>query len=329
MQNYNSLLHAVGVPYTALISVVLVLMIISFPIGAHLVFDSNIGKEINYDYPIENIDLFLAGIGVQFPVELELGDVFIIAWSTFLILFMISIIGPKRNFIKTIIDHNANKEYDGSQNYIESTIKWFSVIILISVVVNYIQESIGIKIQAPDVSNELIQFFIVTISPFTEEIGFRVILIGIPIFLFYSHKSSIKFFFKTLWHPAKHLHITDDKKIISLIIGVGIFFGVAHIISGEPWSIGKISQAAAGGIILGWVYYKYGLLPAILIHWATNYFLLSYVFTISQMNQISADNALSHSFINSLEIILVLSGLASTAIILLNYLNKRKKELIY
>jgi len=242
VQNYNSLLHAVGVPYTALISVVLVLMIISFPIGAHLVFDSNIGKEINYDYPIENIDLFLAGIGVQFPVELELGDVFIIAWSTFLILFMISIIGPKRNFIKTIIDHNANKEYDGSQNYIESTIKWFSVIILISVVVNYIQESIGIKIQAPDVSNELIQFFIVTISPFTEEIGFRVILIGIPVFLFYSHKSSIKFFFKTLWHPAKYLHITDDKKIISLIVGVGIFFGVAHIISGEPWSIGKISK---------------------------------------------------------------------------------------
>ena len=104
---------------------------------------------------------------------------------------------------------------------------------------------------------------------------------------------------------------------------------MAHIISGEPWSVGKISQAAASGIILGWVYYKYGLLPAILIHWATNYFLLSYVFAVSQMNQISTDNALSHSFINSLEIILILSGLASTAIILLNYLNKRKKELIY
>ena len=74
-----------------------------------------------------------------------------------------------------------------------------------------------------------------------------------------------------------------SKKIISLIVGVGIFFGVAHIISGEPWSIGKISQAAASGIILGWVYYKYGLLPAILIHWATNYFLLSYVFTVSRL----------------------------------------------
>ena len=108
---------------------------------------------------------------------------------------------------------------------------------------------------------------------------------------------------------------------------MGIFFGLAHIISGEAWSVGKVSQAAAGGIILGFVYYKYGLLPAILIHWATNYFLLSYVFAISEINQISSTDALSHSLINSLEIILVLSGIISAGVILLNYANNRKKEL--
>ena len=167
----------------------------------------------------------------------------------------------------------------------------------------------------------------VTISPITEEIGFRVILIGIPLFFIYSHKSSIRFFFSTLWHPVKYLHIENDKKAISLIITVGIFFGIAHIIAGEPWSIGKISQAAASGIILGWVYYKYGLLPAILIHWATNYFLLSYVFAISEINQISTSSALSHSLISSLEIILVLSGITSSMIILLSYANRKKNKL--
>ena len=327
MSNYNSLLHAFSIPYTALISVVFVLMIISFPLGAYIVFNSDIGDDINADYPIENIDLFLAGIGLQFPVQLELGDIFIVTWCIFLILFVISFLGPKTNFIKTIIHYTTNEQQDENQNYIESIIKWFSVIILISVIINFIQESIGIVIQPPIITNELIQFFMITISPITEEIGFRVILIGLPLFLFYSHKSSIKFFFKTLWHPTRHLHIINNKKAISLIIAVGIFFGLAHIISGEAWSVGKVSQAAAGGIILGFVYYKYGLLSAILIHWATNYFLLSYVFAISEINQISSTDALSHSLINSLEIILVLSGIISAGVILLNYANNRKKEL--
>ena len=327
MSNYNSLLHAIAIPYTALISIVFALMIISFPIGAYIVFNSDIGDDINSEYPIENVDIFLAGIGLQLPIQLELGDVFVVTWCIFAILFVISFLGPKTNFIKTII-HYVNNKQPENENYIESIIKWFSVIILISVVINFIQENLGIQIQPPDVTNELIQFFMVTISPITEEIGFRILLIGLPLFLFYSQKSSIRFFFIALWHPARYLHVINNNKTIPLIIGVGVFFGLAHIMSGEPWSLGKITQASASGIILGWVYYKYGFLSAILVHWATNYFLLSYVFAISEINQISTSNALSHSMINSLEIILILSGITSTTIILLNYLNKRKNLLV-
>ena len=327
MSNYNSLLHAIAIPYTALISIVFALMIISFPIGAYIVFNSDIGDDINAEYPIENVDIFLAGIGLQLPIQLELGDVFVVTWCLFAILFVISFLGPKTNFIKTII-HYVNNKQPENENYIESIIKWFSVIILISVVINFIQENLGIQIQPPDVTNELIQFFMVTISPITEEVGFRILLIGLPLFLFYSHKSSIRFFFIALWHPARYLHVINNNKTIPLIIGVGVFFGLAHIMSGEPWSLGKITQASASGIILGWVYYKYGFLSAILVHWATNYFLLSYVFAISEINQISTSNALSHSMINSLEIILILSGITSTTIILLNYLNKRKSFLV-
>ena len=327
MSNYNSLLHAIAIPYTALISIVFALMIISFPIGAYIVFNSDIGDDINAEYPIENVDIFLAGIGLQLPIQLELGDVFVVTWCLFAILFVISFLGPKTNFIKTII-HYVNNKQPENENYIESIIKWFSVIILISVVINFIQENLGIQIQPPDVTNELIQFFMVTISPITEEIGFRILLIGLPLFLFYSQKSSIRFFFIALWHPARYLHVINNNKTIPLIIGVGVFFGLAHIMSGEPWSLGKITQASASGIILGWVYYKYGFLSAILVHWATNYFLLSYVFAISEINQISTSNALSHSMINSLEIILILSGITSTTIILLNYLNKRKSLLV-
>ena len=107
---------------------------------------------------------------------------------------------------------------------------------------------------------------------------------------------------------------------------VGLFFGLAHIISGEPWSEGKFAQAAVSGIIIGWVYYRYGLISAILIHWATNYFIYSYIFFISDLNQISIQNALSHSMIGTLEIILIATGIISLGMVILNYFNQKNQK---
>ena len=102
------------------------------------------------------------------------------------------------------------------------------------------KKSFGIITEPPDTKNDLILFLQLSIAPITEEIGFRLVLIGIPLFLIYSHKSSIKFFIKSLWAPYSTLHIYDKKKAIVIITIVGIFFGVAHVISGEPWTTGKI-----------------------------------------------------------------------------------------
>ena len=63
-------------------------MLLSFPIGAYVVFNSGIEKDINFDYPIEGFDIFPAGIGFEVPLEFELGDGFIIAWIIFIILFI-------------------------------------------------------------------------------------------------------------------------------------------------------------------------------------------------------------------------------------------------
>ena len=124
------------------------------------------------------------------------------------------------------------------------------------------------------------------------------------------------------------MHIASNWKAIAIIVLVGVFFGVAHIISGEPWSNGKFAQAAISGIIIGWVYYRYGLISAILINWATNYFIFSYVFVISEVNGISVTTAISHSMINTLEIILVLTGIISIAVIVMNFINSKNEDSI-
>jgi membrane protease YdiL (CAAX protease family) len=209
-----------------------------------------------------------------------------------------------------------------------NVIKWFSILVLISTLITFIQENFGIITEPPNIENDLILFLQISIAPITEEIGFRVILIGIPLFLIYSHKSSLKFFFKSLWSPYSTLHIYEKKKSIGIIVIVGIFFGAAHVLSGEPWTAGKILQASVGGVILGWVYFRYGLSAAIILHWATNYFIYSYLFLISELNGISIHNASSHSMIGTFEIILIISGMISAIMLFLNYKNSHKHSVI-
>ncbi|MFM7796872.1 MAG: CPBP family intramembrane glutamic endopeptidase, partial [Candidatus Nitrosotenuis sp.] len=162
-----------------------------------------------------------------------------------------------------------------------------------------------------------------TISPLIEEIGFRIILLGIPIFLAYSNRSSVKLFFKSLWNPHNNLSITNSKKAVILIVIVGILFGLAHVIS-DQWSNGKFTQAAMSGIIIGWVYYRYGFVAAVLIHWATNYVVYSYAYLVSSVNEIRVIDSFSHSLIQTIEVIFLITGIVA---IILNIIQYRKDKL--
>ena len=326
MSKQDKSLQGLGIPFSALASIIFGLMVLSFPIGAYVVFNSSLEYEIHFDYPLDNLGIFPAGIGVEVPIDIELGDAFVIVWCIFMILFTIAMLGPKKNFLKVLSKIMTDGIYDSHSNYLIQTIKWFSILIVASAVIGFIQESVGIVIEPPEQPNLLLQFFDVTVAPLTEEIGFRVILIGIPLFLAYSHKNSVKFFFKSLWNPNENLHIEKLYKPIILIVLVSIFFGAAHVISGEPWSSGKFAQATVSGIILGWVYLRYGLVSAILIHWATNYLIFSYVYFIADINEVSIQDAFLHSLSGTLEIIFLATGVISIAMILITYLNFRKEK---
>jgi hypothetical protein len=318
LQNPNKILQGIGIPHSALLSVIFGMMVLSFPLGAYVMFQSELGDDINFEYPIKPFELF----------TIEIGDAFIVLWSTYIIFFTIAMLGPKQEFIKTLSSFLSYGKLKTQKNYMVAVTKWFSILILVSAIINFIQEGFGVSTTPPAVENDLIQFFYVSLAPITEEIGFRVFLIGIPLVAFYSHKTSIKHFFKGLWAPSDNLHIYESRRAIILIIIVAIFFGLAHIISGEPWSSGKFAQASASGMILGWLYFRYGLISAILVHWATNYFVFSYVNFISQVSLISVEDAFSHSLINTMEIIFLISGVLSIGILLTNYFYSKRKPIL-
>ena len=72
MSHLENIIHAVGIPFSALTSVIFGLMIVSFPLGAYAIFNSNIGDDIDYNFPLEKFDIFIAGINLQLPLELSL-----------------------------------------------------------------------------------------------------------------------------------------------------------------------------------------------------------------------------------------------------------------
>lgn len=312
----DKIIRIVSVPYSAFISVIFGIMAISFPVGAYLVYNSEIGNNINYQYPLDSFSFFIAGISFNIPVSFQLGDAFIIAWSIYLVLFSLTFSGPLGSFTRALTRIMAEGYRDLKENGLVGTITWFSILVFSSVIIDFIQESLGVKISPPAFQNGLVQFFQMTASPLTEEIGFRAILVGIPLFLFFSHSASWRLFFKSLWNPSGHLQITNYKKTMALVITVGIFFGAAHIISGTPWSPGKISQASLAGIIIGWVYVRYGLAPAILVHWGTNYFIYSYLYFISAVGQVPLSSEALNPFSNMLEQILMITGGLAIALIL-------------
>ena len=327
MQNKNKLLQAIGIPHSALMSVIFGMMFFSFPLGVFVMFQTNLGDDITYEFPINDFDLLLAGFGISIPIGVQTGDAFIVIWAIFVILFTIAMMGPKEGFLKTMSSLLSHGKLLTKSNYMVAITKWFSILILISAIINFIQEKFGVSTIPPAVSNDLIQFFYVTLSPLTEEIGFRVLLIGLPLFAFYSHKKSIKFLFKSLWSPSTNLHIHDSKKAIILIVLVAIFFGISHIISGEPWSNGKFAQATASGIILGWLYFRFGLITAIMVHWATNYFVFAYVNFISQISLISVNEAFDHPLVSTMEIIFVVAGILSVAVLMIDKFYNKKRNL--
>lgn len=313
MKQSNKLLQALGIPFSAIVSVIFGLFLLSFPIGIYVVFNTDIGGDINYDLPLSHLEIFSDTIFYQSPLDVSIGDAFVVLWTFYVILFVIAILGPRCNFLQSLSSIISCGKSDSS-NYMFGVIKWFSILVFCSTIIILVQNWFGIPTIFPPVENVLVQFFDVSLAPLIEEFGFRVILIGIPLFLLYSRRTGFKYFVQSLWNPS-HLDIIDSKKAILLIAFVSIFFGFAHIAFGESWSEGKFAQATMGGFILGWVYLKYGFVASLLIHWATNYFIFTYAAFISQNHLISIEDAFTHSLLISLELLLLLSGVLAIAIL--------------
>ncbi len=302
-------------------------------IGTYVVFFTNVGKDITWHSNAPLNFLLLDVLGLS-NLQFNLGIVFIFFWSIYILFYLLCIFNPDfllKNFLYKKLHQNKIKKFDlPSSNYLYITIQWFSGYFVLSIIIDQVQQSFGVHMGNPLMTNPLLSYFYLTAAPLNEEILFRVIFLGIPLSLIlFKYKNS---FISALIHPSKNISINSqrDKYILFIIIFLNsVFFGLAHVIFGGNYEIGKITQASLGGLFLGWLYYRYGLAISIIFHWISNYVLFSYSLLGSIVFNTSFSEESTNYFLMIIYASFIITGIIfiyQTSEKLLKYLFKIKKK---
>ena len=151
-----------------------------------------------------------------------------------------------------------------------------------SSVIDSLTSSAGIPIGGP--SGDPLELFVgFTYAPLVEEVGFRLVLIGL-VAMVLSIGKTWKEALGALWRPSKVMEGvavgTGTGAIIWAAMGLSaVTFGACHVVcGGSGWQVGKFPEAAFGGLVLGYVYVKYGLHVAIITHWGIDFFGSAFAF---------------------------------------------------
>ncbi len=139
-----------------------------------------------------------------------------------------------------------------------------------------IQSSIGIETGMLETESDYVFFLSAMQAPIAEEIGFRLMIIGIISLLMVPPDAGKIGLFKAFIHPYSVHRDSREIKILYLIAVIqALFFGLAHLLAGGGWDIGKVSTASLAGIYLGYLFIRYGFTTAVLGHAFFNVYLLT------------------------------------------------------
>ncbi|CAI9831234.1 Abortive infection protein [Nitrosopumilaceae archaeon] len=315
--------RVLGIPFAALQSVLFGLFLASFPVGALVFFEGSLGGDINHEYPITHTAVFAGTDLYLAPAPVTVGDVFVAAWAIYAVVFAVALLGPRQGFSGALSDIVSRGRTDLGSNSMSAAIRWFSILVAASALTTIVQAQFGVETLPPPFGNDLVQYLLVMLAPAAEEAGFRLLLIGIPLLALGIGSVPLRGVPRFLWRPG--WPGSGRRRTALLIVVSSALFGAAHVAPGDGWSEGKLAQAAASGLILGWAYVRYGLGASIIIHWAANYFIFSYAALAAHAGGTGIIAAFETPLLASIEGVVLASGVASAGITLLAW-NRRRSE---
>ncbi|MCL4342466.1 MAG: hypothetical protein M1267_01235 [Candidatus Thermoplasmatota archaeon] len=156
---------------------------------------------------------------------------------------------------------------------------------VVSVAILLLENVFGVQVGNPISTSSQIDYLDLIYAPFVEEIGFRIIPLGIlvlaeALFVINAGRFSEKpgefgmgsLLIGSFIFPGKlrrRLGIRMGRAEWAGIILTAALFGYAHYFFGE-WDIGKISQAAFVGVLFAIGFLEFGPFVDILMHWFFN-----------------------------------------------------------
>ncbi|HXW38017.1 MAG TPA: CPBP family glutamic-type intramembrane protease [Nitrososphaerales archaeon] len=263
-----------------LIVLTLVLIAASFPVGAYTLFDTKLSANYSASTPFAGIYFFVGPEVVLAPISGTFGALFVVLSVIYAAMFVFeagqgqSVIGAVKGAF------SAGFESLFRNNLLVTVIAIGFLNFTVSVF-DLLETSAGVPIGS--LSLDPVQFLLtVTIAPLREELGFRVVIIGL-LALVACIGTSWRQVARTLWRPSAIYDGRGPDTRDEILLGVGlavssVVFGIAHVTSGSGWEIGKLPEAAYGGVVLGYVYIKYGFPVAVLVHWGDDYLGTVYAF---------------------------------------------------
>ena len=254
----------------------LVLVMLSFPAGLFAVFHGGLSSQLGYA-SLVNTFLWVGPVPAVVPFMVPLGGLFLVLSMIYAGFFLLGLL-QKRSPIGAVRD----AFHEGIGSIMNSPF----VVLLVSIgflnfsatVVSALSEAAAGSVGNPFAHVDLLlELGSLTFAPLREEFGFRVVLIGL-VALILSIGKPTREAVKSLWRPSAAYEGLVVGGAASTIIWIATAasaatFGVCHITcgGGGGWNWSKLPEATWGGIVLGYLYVRYGFHVAVLTHWGIDY----------------------------------------------------------
>ena len=206
--------------------------------------------------------LYLAIVG-YLPVIILVGAMVALYFIFFIIMMRSSI-------------QNKSRSFDNPAVYFALV---SSAVLIIELIATIAEEKLGIgigggSIDTSIVTNPFLTYVSLIYAPFAEEVGFRIIPIGLFVFfMIYRRSGNIKDSLYGILAPGRMLRKNDISiktwPFIVMVLATSAVWGYAHVYYGA-WDPGKIIPVFIAGIAIAFGYLKFGVYMDILMHWFYN-----------------------------------------------------------
>ena len=258
----------------AVLAVILIFIFFtSLPLGLQLFFSTPAGRELTARY-VRMLYFFILALPVKVPVRLPVPSVLLALMIIFTACFLAAALqaGGVHKAVMGSLDRPLLKSM---RNFLFAMPFVATGTLVGTMGLIWLVEVLGLHV-APtfEIGNVLELLFEASYAAVVEELGIRLLGIGLPLAVAAALKAKeekgLAFLKGLLCPPTLNRDIRRALRPLTwlLVIATSTLFGFLHLLG---WTVGKVPVAMAAGLVLGICFVSYGLHASILIHWFMNY----------------------------------------------------------